>query len=102
GGGDQTVSLEDLLVGGGTECTVRLFLRGDSAVPGSGGTDSDCGSDGFGVLDGCAVDQRSRTGCLDAEHAGLDRGQTVRVVLGVSAPVRGDVSCVSDRESVHV
>src|SRR3546814_19693675 len=47
GGGDQTVSLADLLVGGGTECTVRLFLRGDRAVPGRGRTESACGGGGF-------------------------------------------------------
>ena len=103
GPGDQPVRLEDLLVGRGPEGAVRLFLgrrphRSRTRASRSGWRwRSSPGPSP--VRRGPAARRRrpARRAC-----GACTRGEPVRVVLGVPAPVRGDVARVADRERVHV
>src|SRR5262245_19936084 len=100
-GGEESVRVEDLCIGDGSDVTIRGIARFERARPRRRVPDPDRGGDRLGVRHGLAQHDRRRAGRLPAEHPGQATRAPEGVVLAIAAPPGGDVAGVPDREAVH-
>lgn len=100
--GEVAVCGQDFLVGYGIDEPAGGVAGLFGELPACGIADANCGSNGFGIFHDFAGHYGCGTGGLESHHARDLAAEAGLFVFGISAPVGGNVACVSDGDKMKV